>query len=438
MNWPSVVSGPSGADADGRDLSGRSPGSDADQRSTSTPDDIAAPGDEAARSGFAAAIAGAIVVRLVVVWVSAGSNDVVLWSRIADAVNDLGLIEAYRLQPELNHPPGPTLFMAWARALSEATAIPFTWLVKIPALAADALAAVLVYRVWSGRAGVALARRVTLAYLWCPAVIWLSAFHGNTDALYGVALATAAVLALRRPALAGLALAVAVNVKLLPIVCGPALLAVQRSWQAARRHLLAAGVAVVPFLPLLVMNHHVVIDKIVGYTSRAHHWGPSWLLAAAGGDLGAAPGTGAGSWYVAHGKVIMSVAIVATALVCRRRQVSPIASVVAAACAYLVTTPGMGVQHLALVSVVVFVADRRTATVFACAASLFTTALYLGFMNWGWPALSAFHSQWPPGSIATAAMTWAVCGWIWLRAVSGAVDQGIADDTRGVKASLFC
>jgi hypothetical protein len=43
--------------------------------------------------------------------------------------------------------------------------------------------------------------------------------------------------------------------------------------------------------------------------------------------------------------------------------------------AYLVTTPGMGVQHLALLSVV-FVADRRTATLFAWAASLSTTVLY--------------------------------------------------------------
>lgn len=384
------------------------------------------------------AVVGAILARLVVVWISAGSNDVVLWSRIADAVNDLGLIDAYRQQPELNHPPGPTLFMAAVRTLSDATAIPFTWLVKTPALAADALAAVLVYRVWSERGGVDRARRASLAYLWCPAVIWLSAFHGNTDSLYGVALAAAAVLALRRPALAGLALAAAVNVKLLPIVCGPALLAVQRSWRDARAYLLAAAVALVPFAPLLVVNHAVVIDKIVGYTSVAQHWGPSWLLAAAGGDLDAAPGSGAGAWYVAHGKVVMSVAIVATALVCHRRRVSPVASVVAAGAAYLVTTPGMGVQHLALLSVVVFVADRRTAAVFATAASLFTTTVYLGFMRWSWPIVSVFGPEWPTGSVSTAVLAWAVCGWVWLRALSGAVDRAIEEDTRGVKAPIVC
>jgi hypothetical protein len=387
---------------------------------------VAATDTEAARSRFLIALVGAIVVRLVVVWVSAGSNDVVLWSRIADAVNDLGLVDAYRLQPELNHPPGPTLFMAAARTLSDATAIPFTWLVKTPALAADALASVLVYRVWSERCGASVARRATLAYLWCPAVIWLSAFHGNTDTLYGVALAAAAVLALRRPAFAGLALAAAVNVKLLPIVCGPALLAVQRSWRDARNLLLGAAAAIVPFVPLLVANHEVIIDKIVGYTSVAQHWGPSWLLAAAGAGPSAAPGSGAGAWYVAQGKVVMSVAILATALLCRRRGVSPIASVVAAGSAFLVTSPGMGVQHLALLSVVVFCADRRTATVFAAAASLFTTVVYLGFMHWSWPLISVFHPQWPPASVATAVLAWAACAWVWLRAVSGAVDRAIA------------
>src|ERR1019366_9339248 len=87
----------------------------------------------------------------------------------------------------------------------------FAHLIKLPGLAGEAL---ILWALWRFAGPQASA-----AYAWLPAAILVSGFHGNTDCLHA-AFVLVAVIAFDRQRyfLAGLLLAAALNVKLIPLL----------------------------------------------------------------------------------------------------------------------------------------------------------------------------------------------------------------------------
>ncbi|HLU37739.1 MAG TPA: glycosyltransferase 87 family protein, partial [Planctomycetota bacterium] len=155
-----------------------------------------------------------MAVRLFLWWFTVGTNDVATWASHGQNVGARGLAETYRTERLYNHPPLIGLFAAWAVEASGGLTLPFARLIKLPSMLGEAVALAALWR-WGGV-------RLAAIYALLPAPILVAAYHGNTDCLYAAfALLAALAWERRRFALAGLALAAALNVKLIPLVLLP-------------------------------------------------------------------------------------------------------------------------------------------------------------------------------------------------------------------------
>lgn len=351
-------------------------------------------------------VAVAALIRLVVMAVSDGSNDVFIWAEIATRVQERGLMGTYEAMGKANHPPLPIWYMTGALAAYETFGFPFAWLVKIPALAGDALTAVLIWRVVAGRKGVVAARRATLVYLFNPLTVLLVAYHGNTDALYA-ALAFAAVVALeeRRLGLAGVMLGAALNVKLIPVVFGAAFGVLLWRRGGVGRFVAGATAAVLPVITVIAMAPGTLIDRMVRYqTATVEPWGLTGLELAVTGT--------ASPWYHTHGRVVLAVGLLAAAWLAHRRRLDGYRAVGMAAVVFLVLAPGFGVQYLAVAVPFLFAVDLRVATWYCTAAGTFAAAAYASALTWDLPVTTMFREplSWPVAVFG--AVPFAVCIWV--------------------------
>ncbi len=92
---------------------------------------------------------------------------------------------------------------------------------RLPVIAADFASAMLIRKVMVAR-GASPRRGLAIAamYAWNPCAILISGYHGNTDAAYAM-LSLLAVYLLqdcRRPFFGGIALGLAINIKLIPVL----------------------------------------------------------------------------------------------------------------------------------------------------------------------------------------------------------------------------
>ena len=240
-----------------------------------------APADELARpaaGGWVGLIALGLAARLIVAATTWGSNDVLGFQIFGIQISQLGLFEAYRQNPELNHPPIPALWAAAVYRLAPPAAgdvLAFCFLLKLPGILTEAASAWLVWRAVSARAGRPAGWRAAAAYAWALAPLLVSGYHGNTDTVYAM-LSLLAVYLLedrRRPLAAGLALAAAINVKLIPVLLVPPLLLSLRTRREAAAFLGGLAVGVVPFVPVLAAVGPAFYRNALAYNPKPDRWG---------------------------------------------------------------------------------------------------------------------------------------------------------------------
>ena len=213
-----------------------------------------------------AAVLGGAAARLWLWWVSLGTNDVTSWYKYGESIAANGLAETYRNIQLFNHPPLMGLYAMQAWWWSGKDLWTFAHLMKIPGLAGEALTLWALWRFAGPKA--------SAAYAWLPAAIFVSGFHGNTDCLYA-ALLLVAVIAFDRQRyfFAGLLLAAALNVKLIPLVLLPLVFLGPPNRKALLR--LTAGLAVgaAPFVVPALAAGPAMYRNMVGYNSNAVNWG---------------------------------------------------------------------------------------------------------------------------------------------------------------------
>jgi Gpi18-like mannosyltransferase len=214
----------------------------------------------------------AIVLRAALAAASEGTSDVLFWKEIARQVAQRGLIKAYENEPLLNHPP---LAALWARlALLASSGKSFSMMIKLPAIAADALSIVLLRRIWMDQQDARRASLAAVAMALSPVAILISGYHCNTDNVYALLslLAMYFIANGRRFFLAGLALAAAINIKLVPVLLIPVVFSLCRSWRDARRLAGALLIGATPFLPLLFAPR-AIARNMLSYVPRASERG---------------------------------------------------------------------------------------------------------------------------------------------------------------------
>ncbi len=353
-----------------------------------------------------------LLIRLAIAATTIGTNDTLTWERFGKRICADGFAESYKRDYDLNHPPLPALWAAASYALSHAQTPTFAFLMRLPAIGADVLSCVLLWRIGvrrfgSGRTALALLAAVAFN----PALILIGAYHGNTDNAYAALALLAFVMAShQRPWLAGLALGAAMNVKIIPMLLMPALLSTSRRTSDAVKMLIGFALPLLLFVWPTIATDGVFLKRLFLYKSNPENWG-ILLLIRMTQKIGVDPQTVsqvAWRFFDSAGKWIMLTALLAAAAWSMRRRAKAEVAGALAACLYLVFAPGFGVQYLALPAVLLLAASLRAGVWFAALGGVFLFSTYYMFLNHGRQLTSIFTTQIFSPPCYLGLMPWAI------------------------------
>ncbi|MBK5268806.1 MAG: DUF2029 domain-containing protein, partial [Acidimicrobiia bacterium] len=354
-----------------------------------------------------------VFLRFVILLTTFGSNDTSYWGEFADGVLAHGLIGAYERHEFLNHPPLAILMVTGLRWISDTSGIGFPALLRLPAVIADLVAIGLLYRYWLPKSR-RMALTVAAAYAVAPIAILISAYHGNTDTIYAVALLAAAILLSKdRGLAAGLVFAFAINIKLVPLIAGPALLVA--AWQRKQHIAFLAGsaTALIGFAPIVLTRPGLLVTNIVGYLPNPTQWGLSglsWMFPDAGWLT-----TLARSLETNVRVVLVAVTIGGLIAAIKRGQRHPVRLAIWPVMAFLVFSPSVAPQHIILAAGLICAADIGWAIVWTLATSAYAIAVYVSYLDPALrPLVSAFSGPvegWVVILGLVALATSAMAGW---------------------------
>jgi len=219
----------------------------------------------------------ATLVKLVLAAVTIGTNDVVTWRSFADNAMLCGAC-AYQFPgptgDPFNHPPFIIHFLKLIG--TSTTWFPF-WL-RLPAILADIGTVLLVTRLLPR-----ISTRLVVLLALNPVSILVSGFHGNTDPLmiFFIVL-TVYLLKAGRLNWAAAAFAMAINIKVVPLLLVPAILVYIWSRKSVRGVVvfgcIAAVVVLALSMPYIVSNPLVIGKATLGYRGMYGQWGISRIL----------------------------------------------------------------------------------------------------------------------------------------------------------------
>jgi hypothetical protein len=347
---------------------------------------------------------------------SSGCDDADIWQEHARIIAKHGLRFAYQ-HPEaeraqFNHPPLMGYLSLWGLRVTGSDLRSFSWFMKAPGLFAELLSAYLLWKIHSKRGAVAAAS-VVAGFGLSLTQIEVAGFHCNTDCAYaGLSLLAFYLMREKRsPGLSGLALAAALNVKIMPLLMVPPLLSQCRSWRDARSFVLASSLAIVPYSPHIFTIPKAMYRNMVAYNSLQLEWGLNMFLKyAQEHSVLSAHLDRVTTLFVAQGRWLIVGSIAAASLLSffsSRRFAYHVGALAWAL--FLVLTPGYGVQYAVCVVPLLFAAEPRTAVLYGTTAGLMLFFIYTERMKFELP-LHAFVQYWPFPRVAVVfgVLAWAI------------------------------
>jgi hypothetical protein len=351
---------------------------------------------------FAFGLAG-IAARLWLWWFSIGSNDVAIWHAHGLHVLREGLAHSYREYqsfPQFNHPPLMGLYAAAARSWAGNDLWKFARLIKLPALAGEALTLWALWRFASPRA--------FAIYAALPAAILVSGFHGNTDPLYSALILVAAIAFDKEHyLLSGVLWGASLNVKLIPLAILPLPFLAAPTSRALRRLTAGCAIAMIPFVPSALTAGGAMYQNMVAYNSRPDNWGVTGVLNALSVKWSSF-GPVRECWLVA-GRYAIVIATTSLGLWARfRGRLRMTEQAALGAVLFLLLTPGFGVQYVVFAAPLLCLVDPKTGAVWGWMSGLFVGAVYWTFLVTGMPLQSKLMGIYPFPANAIGLVAWAV------------------------------
>jgi len=357
------------------------------------------------------------VFKIVINWNTYGSTDALLWETNLQTLQHSGATELYRggtnLRDEggiyhhevFNHPPFMIHLVSWWGALAEFTGRPMRFWMRLTCSAADIAGVFLL---------LALLRRMPsrpdpgslLLVAASPVSLMISGFHGNTDPIM-IALLLLSIFWLETgPAmLAGAALGMAANIKIVPLLFAPALFFSLRGrkkieFAAGGLLMFAAG-----SMPTIVENPALVARNVFGYSPQSGIWGlPAFVTIL---------GTPEFLAVFAQVTKVASIALMVVASIWMNRgERRPHRLLQCALLSFvlLAFTPGFGVQYLAWVVPFTCLLRLREALAFHASAAVFLFSYYTragGGFPW-YLANSVIHKVWNLPMVMLGLVCWGI------------------------------
>lgn len=341
------------------------------------------------RSLYLIIIAG-ITVRILIVILSQGTNDIYYWQSHATLIDAKGLIGAYKTPGSFNHPPLPALYAHWAYYFVDGNLLTFSRLIKLPGLFAEILIIWTLFRYYS--------LRLSALYAILPAGILISSFHGNTDCLYAAFLLISTIhFTKNKYFLSGLFFALALNVKLVPLVLLPAFLISCLSRKSFLNFSLGGITGMLPYYYPAMIAPFDMYRNMLAYNSNQDYWGFQLFfnkLRESTSYDGLADTFS--FFYSKIGRYIILIGTISFATHSRLKEKIDFKTLVSL-CGlwFFFTTPGFGVQYVVFILPVLLISNEEWGNFWGLWSGIFIGSVYYIFkINW-YPFESHFGSFYP-------------------------------------------
>ncbi len=364
--------------------------------------------------GCALAAAG---VKLWLAATSFGSNDVHAWIDFARGARDHGPFEMYghEYYSQYNHPPLSGVMLLVVNWLVDRGVAGVPFLIRVPATVADVLTALLVFELVGLRRSLRQAATAGVLISLSPALIVISGFHGNTDAVFVMFTVLSAYCVTRGWAFAaGVAIALAVSVKLIPIVVVPVLAAclLRAGWRKLAAYAVGGLAVFVPLWgPIVLLSWPEFRANVLDYAGSLYlrQWGlPQFLSWAHAPPEWANTLSGSGRFVV-----LLISGLVPAALVWRR-PTSFVPAVGLSLAFFLLLSPAFGMQYLSWPLAAAYLIGIVPATAYNLAASVFVLRVYSywsgGGFPWDWYEAKANILRW--GDLRIMVVAWVALAWV--------------------------
>jgi hypothetical protein len=326
----------------------------------------------------------ALVVKLWCAAMTVGTNDTVFFYGFGKMINQHGLAWTYRHVPIFNHTPLIGSYAALLQRNEPGTQMKMETLpffLRLPGIIADFLAVFVLVRL-RAKIGGPPCWAITL-YALSPVAFMVSGFHGNVDSLLAFLLLTSVWLAAEeKPALCGLALGLACNVKVAPLLLGPVFLAWWWQRRAWRPFLLGASlVTLIGWSPALLGAPREFLGNVLGYQGYWGIWGLSWLLKQTGAEMFQKVGFDqlSGAQLAVMGVCKWGIIAATCGIAWRRRKADARGLFVSLAWVWVlffVCAAGIAPQYFVWLAPFLLVAAPRWAAVVTASASVFLFVFY--------------------------------------------------------------
>ena len=178
----------------------------------------------------------------------------------------------------------------------------------------------------------------------------------------------------------GLALAAAINVKLIPILFILPLLGTYHEWRRAWRFFVGLSIGVIPFIPVLIGEGRKFYYHAIAYGSAATYWGINFFLIESLSDPHLKRVVNIiGSEYYVKGRWLIIAAVLLMTLRARRTKRFNCYTLGAGTGAlFMILTPGFGIQYLLLMLPLLYAVGRPLpATIYSLLTGAFLFFAYL-------------------------------------------------------------
>jgi Dolichyl-phosphate-mannose-protein mannosyltransferase len=347
-----------------------------------------------------------LIPKLVIAAGTGGTDDVFSWIAFAEGVGLKGPLAVYELHfvTVYNHPPLVGYFLEVVNALAK-VGVPVKFTIRALASIADVASAVLVFELLRTRRSLAIATMSGILVATSPVLFLVSGFHGNTDAIFLMLVLLSAFLLIdkRLGLLGGCALALALGVKLVPVVVLPTLVVYLLRRDRGRLVHASAGFAAVlliTWVPAVLREWGSLTRDVIGYSGVAvRQWG---LV-----QFGYWASNANMITFLIDGR-ILSVAICALvpALLLWRRPDRVVEALGLCLVGFLVLSPAFGVQYLAWPLAAAFLVDFWLAVVYNILGGLFLYNIY-DYWSGGLPWNEAKAVLFTPGQVVFGVVVWA-------------------------------
>jgi Gpi18-like mannosyltransferase len=349
------------------------------------------------------------IIRFLVAWFSIGANDAIIWEHFAEYIIKNGLGSAYDNSPliidgflynyeiKFNHPPLVVWMPVLLKLFSNLTDLSFYYLFKVPTILSDIGVCYLLWKIYKKRKNEIMGLQAAALYSICMPAILMSSYHGNTDSIYAfLCLLTAYFMQDKKQFFfAGLALSLAINIKLIPaMLVFPALLICKTKHEFLKLFM-GLAIGTIPYFYGVLIFGEPFYENVIsykGFSVSSSGWG--WTIILLILNMNELI-----ELYSEMVKYVLLVAMVSLGFCSRYKyKLDSYSTFALSMMLFLILTSGFALQYLICFFPLLFAVSYKVATIYSLITGLYMYLIYLHYMIGFDPFYTAINSLLPaPG-----------------------------------------